>query len=215
MCNRIIALLLLILTIGCNTKESKTFQFVHNNIVSIDSIIVNSKPRQSHYNLAEIMVDNLMILDSSSVKALFNNLTLTADTSKFMLTFDPYSLYYLFDHVVLNDKFLFTIIHNDEVGYNYLYQFTVDKNNKRIYYADLIGITGGDGVDYTNDSLIFNSAGDKLTVISTSIYEDIGNSAHNTIQYDSLVRHFNFLLDKRLISTIHESSRIDTIVNIE
>jgi hypothetical protein len=204
---------LIILTVGCDSKNQKTLQLIDNNIVSIDSVIGNSIARQTHYNLAEINADDLYSLDSNSVKALFNKRTITSDTSKFTLNYDAYSRYYLFDHVVLKDKFLFTIIHNDEVGYNGLYQFVVDKKKNQICYADLIAITGGDGGDYTNDSLIFNESGDKLTVISTSTYEDIGNGIFNTIQYDSIVRTFNFLLDKRLSKIIHNSSRVDTIVD--
>ena len=205
--------ILILVIFGCIPKKQKISKFIDGQYVSIDNIITNSLSRQSHINLAEIKIERLFSLDSNSVKALFNNETMTSDTSKFMLTYDEYARYYLYDHVVLKDKFLFTIIHNDEIGYNYLYQFTVYRNNKRIYYVHLIGITGGDGGDYTNDSLIFNQKGDKLTVISNSISEDIGNSAYSTIQHDSLVRHFNFLLDKIIISTLHESSRKDTIVD--
>ncbi len=130
-----------------------------------------------------------------------------------MLTYDPYSGYFLFDHVILKDKFLFTVIHNDEVGYNSLYQFVVDKNNRKIYHADLMGVTGGDGGDYTNDSLVFNDPGDKLVIITIS--EDIGNGIANTIQYDSTVRSVNFLLDKTITKHLHNSSRVDTIDNNE
>jgi hypothetical protein len=200
------------LTVGCNSKSQNTSQLISNDFISIDSVIDISMPRQNNYNFAKIALETLHVLDSNSVKALLNNRIINSDTSKFMSTYDPYSDYYLFDYAVLKNKFLFTIIHNDEVGYSRLYQFVVDKNKKKIQYAELIAITGSDGGDYTNDSLIFNKSGDKLTVISTSAYEEIGNGPINIIQYDSTVRIFNFKLDKRLNKIIHESTRVDTIV---
>lgn len=175
----------------------------------LELIRKNSIGRQSYILMDSIELEKLKTVDSTFFKnhlagLQFNNYP----DSK--LEFDRYSRYYFFDYRELDDLFLFSIIHDDEVGYSNLYHFTYDKAGKRITSVDFIGATGGDGGHGIADRLRYNAYGDSLLITSISTYDSDFSKGY-TREYDSTVARTVFSKGKAIHVFLDSLRRTDTI----
>gem|GEM_PF-4098577 len=185
-----------------NSTRGKTENF------PIEYITKVAPKRQLFYNLDLIAYSNLKPIDSIFFKKWFNNLS--THNTKFKIEFDKYSRYYFFDYQDFNNKFLFSILHNDEVGYDNLFHFTFDKEKKQFVQVDFIAQTGGDGGDSNVDRLQYNKDGDILTMTSISITtQDMDNGYLK--EYDSTLTKIAFDLPITTYKQLHTFSKTDTI----
>ncbi|MGZ5283377.1 MAG: hypothetical protein ACXWEY_13970, partial [Bacteroidia bacterium] len=95
----------------------------NDSVLPIEQIKKLSQPREKEYNLSKSISADLKPIDSTFfIKHLEGIVLHSSENGK--LIFDKYSRYYFFDYVDLKDKFLFSILHDDEIGYGNLYHFT-------------------------------------------------------------------------------------------
>jgi hypothetical protein len=203
-----VTLLLFILT-SCTAKKQTNEKTTEvSSIFPIEYIAQVAPKRQLSYNLGSKDYPNLKRIDSLFFKKWFNNLA--ANNTKFKIEFDEYSRYYFFDYQDFDKKFLFSILHNDEVGYNNLFHFTFDKEKKKIVQVDFIAQTGSDGGDSNADVLQYNKEGDMLmmTSISTSS-QDVENGYVR--EYDSTLTKIEFDLPITKYKQLYIFSKTDTI----
>lgn len=128
----------------------------------------------------------------------------------FKIQFDEYSRYYFFDFKDLDKKFLFSIIHNGEVGFNNLFHFTFDKEKNKIVQVDYISETGCDGGYINVDILNYNKNGDILYLTSISRFYDYFDNGY-ACQYDSTKFKIEFNLPTTKYYKTDSLSRLDTI----
>lgn len=175
----------------------------------LEAIMANSIERQSYYNLDSVEVDELKAIDSSFFKQYFLGLPFS-NIKDYQVEFDPYSRYYFFDYKDLGDLALFSIIHNDEVGYDNLYHFTYDKEKNQMLHVDFLAATGSDGGQNKVDRLRYTQAGDSL--IRMSSFEDWSDfSKGSSIQYDSIVYKVLFSRNGTEYIKLDSVSRMDTV----
>ena len=163
-------LLFITFLLGCSSNKVVEDSAQRSNESLVEVIKSNSLPRQLHFNLDS--VNSLAQIDSIAFKTYFHGIHIN-NVEDLKLEYDPYSRYYYHDYAVKDDLIFFSIIHNDEVGYNNLYHFIFDTVKGKVVSADLLGQAGGDGGH--NQIEIFNYSTDgtelKITTIS-SLDED-------------------------------------------
>lgn len=175
----------------------------------LETIKANSIERQSYYNLDSVEVDKLKPIDTTFFKQYFLGLPFS-NIKDYQVEFDPYSRYYFFDYKDLGDLALFSIIHNDEVGYDNLYHFTYDKENNQMLYVDFLAATGSNGGQNNVDRLRYSQTGDSL--IRMSSFEDWSDfSQGSSIQHDSLVYKILFHRKGTEYVKLDSISRVDTV----
>jgi len=209
-----ILIILLFALISCSNKGAK-----QENSTSIDTVetfpIETIKrvcfERKTHYNLDSLNLSKLQIIDSSFFKKWFDK-RIVANIENTNIVFDQNSRYYFFDFKDLDKLFLFSIIYNDEIGYNHLYHFTFDKEKNEINQIDLIAQTSGDGGENNIDILNFNQNGDKFRLTSISTYDEDFDKGYIR-QYDSTITDIEFNNRKTIFNKINSMSRLDTIWN--
>ena len=207
-------IILLFALISCSNKGAK-----QENSTSIDTVetfpIETIKrvcfERKTHYNLDSLNLSKLQIIDSSFFKKWFDK-RIVANIENTNIVFDQNSRYYFFDFKDLDKLFLFSIIYNDEIGYNHLYHFTFDKEKNEINQIDLIAQTSGDGGENNIDILNFNQNGDKFRLTSISTYDEDFDKGYIR-QYDSTITDIEFNNRKTIFNKINSMSRLDTIWN--
>ncbi|MDP3446111.1 MAG: hypothetical protein Q8T08_24890, partial [Ignavibacteria bacterium] len=203
--------ILIFALISCSNKGAK-----QENSTSIDTVetfpIETIKrvcfERKTHYNLDSLNLSKLQIIDSSFFKKWFDKRVID-NIENTNIAFDQNSRYYFFDFKDLDKLFLFSIIYNDEIGYNHLYHFTFDKEKNEINQIDLIAQTGGDGGDNNIDILNFNQNGDKFRLTSISTYDEDFDKGYIR-QYDSTITDIEFNYRKTKFKKINSMSRLDT-----
>ena len=165
--------------------------------------------RKAGFQLLDINFKKLTPIDSSFFIKWFNNKKVNS-VDDYILTFDSYTRYYFADFKDLDSKFLFSIVHDDEIGYYHLIHFTFDKEKKQFTQIDYIGQSGGDGGEYNEDYLSYNSTGDILILTSISTYdEDFGGGYKQ--EYDSTVTKIEFDVLKTKYTKLGNVSRTDSI----
>lgn len=193
--------------IGCSSGEQKavtTESLNDSTTFPIKVVEHKSIPRERHYNLDSIRLVRLKVIDSNFFKQWFDKKPVSNFPNVY-LKFDAYSRYYFFDHKNLDSLFLFSLLHNDEIGYNNLYHFTFDKNTKRFVQIDLIAQTGGDGGQSNMDILHYNKLGDELIITSIFTEED-----DHTITFDSTITKVKFN-SSTVYTILHSYTRTDSL----
>jgi len=169
----------------------------------------NSFYRKRHYNLDSVELNRLKPIDTTFFKKYFLGLPLS-NLPGSKIEFDPYSRYYFFDYKDLGELVLFTIIHDDEIGYENLYHFTYHRTKDRLLSVDYLAATGGDGGHGNYDILNYNNYGDTLLRISSSqFWEDINKGS--SIQYDSVIYKILFSENGTKYIKQDSISRMDTV----
>jgi len=207
---RIFYLLIFTILSSCTTEEKKV-EKLNSGFVSLPlrPIKENSFNRRRYYNLDSLELNRLKLIDTTFFKEYFLGLPIN-NLSNSNIEFDPYSRYYFFDYKDIADLVLFTIIHDDEVGYENLYHFTYHRTKNRLLAVDYLAATGGDDGHGNYDILNYNKNGDTLLRISSSqFWEDINNGS--SIQYDSVI--YKILFSKNGTKYIKQDSlsRMDTV----
>jgi len=203
---------LIILTIlAFCTAEEKRLETKENDFVSIPlrPIKEYSFHRKRYYNLDSLELNRLKLIDTTFYKKYFLGLRLSNLPTELM-EFDLYSRYYFFDYKDVGDLALFSIIHDDEVGYENLYHFTYDKSKNRLLSLDYLAATGSDAGHQNYDIFKYNKDGNNLIRISSSKFShDIDDGS--SIQYDSVI--YSILFTKNGTKYIKQDSlsRIDTV----
>ena len=196
---------------SCSNQQEKTQSSTSTNQVDtfpIDYVRQVSSDRQAHYNLDSLDLSKLKSIDTMFFKKWFDNISV--NNIDFKIQFDNYSRYFFFDYKDLDKKFLFSIIHDDEVGYDNLFHFTFDKEKSKIVQVDYIAQTGGDGGHGNIDILDYNKSGDLLTLTSISTFDEDFDKGY-TRQYDSTINKIEFNLQTTRYIKIDSLSRLDTI----
>lgn len=154
------------------TKQTKSTNF------PIEEIINNSEKRKSKYNLNYGFIDKTKLIQSEFFKKYLANYSIK-NIKDFKMEYDKYSRYYFFDFVEF-DKFVsFTIIHDDEVGYDNYYHYTYDKENDKIIDVVMIASVGGDGGHGQEEFLFYSNSLKDLLVKTKSEYdEDLFDEGH-------------------------------------
>lgn len=177
-------------------------------------IISNSRKRNAKY---EIDYGVGTILKAIPKDILIKYLTPfpVKNITDFSIEYDEYSRYYFFDYAEFEDMILFTIIHDDEVGYDNYYNYTYDKKKGIIRDVVLIALVGADGGHGQSESLIYSTSKDKLLVKTKSDYdEDLFDEGYEncytrtTSQFET---SYQFALDKTIINKRQISEDKDTI----
>jgi hypothetical protein len=174
----------------------------------IDFIRQVSLDRKNHYNLDSLDLSKLKAIDTNFFKKWFDNVSV--NNVDFKIQFDSYSHYYFFDFRDQDKKFLFSIIHDDEVGYYNLFHFTFDKEKDKLVQVDYVAQTGGDGGHGNVDILNYNKTGDILYLTSISTFGEDFDKGY-TRQFDSTTNKIEFDLPKTKYKIIDSLSRLDTI----
>lgn len=175
----------------------------------LETIKSNSIERQFYYNLDSVEIDELKLIDSTFFKQYFLGLPFS-NIKGYQVEFDPYSRYYFFDYKDLGDLALFSIIHNDEVGYDNLYHFTYDKEKNQMLHVDFLAATGSDGGQNNVDRLRYSQTGDSL--IRMTSFEDWSDfSKGSSVQYDSIVYKVKFSRKGTEYVKLDSVSRMDTV----
>ncbi|HEX8549762.1 MAG TPA: hypothetical protein VF691_22570, partial [Cytophagaceae bacterium] len=148
-------------------------------------------------------------LDTTIVITYFNGLPVST-VKDFTFKFNPYSRYYYLDYAVEDSLFLFSIIHNDEDGYNNLYHGSINARKNKMISLDLIAQTGGDGGHFQKDILHYTSKGKKLNVTSISTSDEDLDFGYKRTKNSTIV-NFSFGFDRTIESEISNVTTIDTI----
>lgn len=209
-----ITTILLFTLLSCTKKDTKQGNSTILESVEtfpIETIKKVCLERKAHYNLDSLNLFKLKTIDSAFFKKWFDKREIS-NLKNINITFDKFSRYYFFDFKDFNKLFLFTIIHNDEIGYNYLYHFTFDKEKKKIIQIDLIAQSGGDGGENCNEILNYSQNGLKLRLTSISTYDEDFDKGY-TRQFDSTITDIDFNDRKTVYKKLTAVLRQDTIWN--
>jgi hypothetical protein len=210
----LISILLFLALLSCTSKQAKYENTtLHDTIETfpIETIKKVCFERRNHYNLASLKLSDFKVIDSTFFKKWFDKRKVD-NLKNINIKFDQYSRYYFFDYKEVDKLFLFSIINNDEIGYNILYHFVFDKNKKEIIRTELTAETGGDGGEVNVDILDYNSRGDKLRLTSISTYNEVfDENKPETRQYDSTIMAIEFNDKKTNYKRIMTFSKLDTL----
>ncbi|ALI98516.1 hypothetical protein [Rufibacter tibetensis] len=212
---RTLTIFLVVIIASCARQQETVIENVETvekaeAILPLRVIKKNSIERPTHFNMDSIELEKLKAVDSTFFKSYLAGLEFNNDTDA-KVEFDRFSRYYFFDYKELDNFFLFSIIHDDEVGYSILYHFTYDKAVKRISSVDYIGATGGDGGHGITDRLRYNIQGDSLLLTSISTYDRDFSNKGFTREYDSIVTRTVFNKGKAFHVVLDSIRRTDTI----
>jgi hypothetical protein len=153
---------------GCSDNREQT---TNTEEFPIDHIKKHSIKRRQLYKLNDFDFSKLQPIDSLFFKKWFNNKTFSNAIGQ-KIQFDQYTRYYYFDYKDFDKMFLFSIVQNDEIGYNNLYHFTYDKDKREFSQIDFISSSGGDAGEQTTDIIYFNKTGDIINLSSVSTSTD-------------------------------------------
>lgn len=154
------------------TKQTKSTNF------PIEKIINNSEKRKSKYKLNYGFIDKTKLIQSEFFKKYLANYSIK-NIKDFKIEYDKYSRYYFFDFVEFNKFVSFTIIHDDEVGYDNYYNYTYDKESDKITDVVMIASVGGDGGHGQEEFLYYSNSLKDLLVKTKSEYdEDLFDEEH-------------------------------------
>ncbi len=144
----------------------------------IGVIIENAPKRRSNYELKFDFDYPVKLIKPGFFEKYLANYPIK-NIKNFSIEFDRSSRYYFFDFVEFEEFVLFTIMHNDEIGYNNFYHYTYDKKTDKITHVVMIASEGGDGGHSQEERLIYSNAFKDLLVKTTSHYdEDLFDEAH-------------------------------------
>ena len=169
-----------------------------------------AKSRVPSMNMEEVVLEKLVPIDSIFFKKWIAGQKVN-DISDFTIEFNRYYRYYFFDFQDTEKVFLFTILEDDEVGYNNLFHFMFDKDKKKIAQVNLISQTGSDGGISDVDFLSYNSPHILIRTTVTKEEEDITDGVLQN--YDSVITKIEFLLPKTVYSILDSYHFRDTISN--
>ena len=142
-----ILLIFISILIGCSDRPKKEKNLEE---FPIEHIKKNSLKRRLIYKLNDFDFSKLKPIDSLFFKKFLNNLSFSNITEQ-KIQFDQYTRYYYFDYIDFDKMFLFSIVQNDETGYNNLYHFTFDKDKREFSQIDFISSSGSDAGEHTTD----------------------------------------------------------------
>lgn len=167
----------------------------------------NSHPREEVYNLDTLNLVHLQVIDSTFFRKWLQRPIV--NTGK-MLEFNVTSRYYFFDFADEDSLLIFSVIEDDEAGYDNIYYYTYSQKQKNIVSADLVASTGGDGNYSTTDILDFTKRGKlKLTTVSVSENE---HGEGFVMDYDSVVKDIIFTGRGPVFLLLDSVNRKDTIL---
>ena len=206
-----IILLIVFLNIlnGCSDNQERT---TDSKEFPIEHIKKNSIKRRLTYTLNTFDFSKLKPIDSLFFKKWFDNRTFS-NTTEQKIQFDPYTRYYYFDYKDFDKMFLFSIIQNDEIGYNNLYHFTYDKDRKEFSQIDFISSSGGDAGEQTTDIIYYNKEGNIINLSSVSTSTDDIEEDILTQQYDSIGIKIEFKQRKTIFTRLDSLKRVNKIRN--
>ncbi|WP_017734123.1 hypothetical protein [Nafulsella turpanensis] len=200
-------LLFITFLFGCSSNKVVEDSAQQENKSLVEVIKLNAHPRQLHVNLDS--VNSLAQIDSITFKAHFHGIEIN-NVEDLKLEYDPYSRYYYHDYAIKDNLIFFSIIHNDEVGYNNLYHFIFDTTKGKLVSADLLGQAGGDGghnqieiFDYSTDGTVL-----KITTIS-SLDEDYSLGYTTTV--DSINKIYKLGNEGAILVKSTTVTRVDSI----
>ncbi|MFT7086493.1 MAG: hypothetical protein ACJAV5_002221 [Vicingaceae bacterium] len=134
-------------------------------------IISNSRTRKARYEIDYGVGTNLKAVPKDILTKYLTPFPIR-NIKDFSIEYDEYSRYYFFDYVEFDDFILFTIIHDDEVGYDNYYSYTYDKKKGVIRDVVLIAMVGADGGHGQTEALTYSTSKKNLTVKSDSEYDE-------------------------------------------
>jgi hypothetical protein len=204
-----IFLFFVLISLESCTSEKNIDQKANLDYQALMKLVVDkSILRKTHLNLDSINFNNNRV-DTVILKTYFEGLAVS-NIKDFKFEYDPFSRYYYYDYIKKDDLILFSIIHDDENGYDNLYHFIFDRSKSSILSVDLIAQTGGDGGHQQIDILDYSPQGDKLRVISISTLDEDFDLGLTRI-VDSSVVNYSFGRKGSIHKEISLVSRTDTI----
>ncbi len=207
---RIIPLLIfLYILVGCSDRQEST---TNSEDFPIEHIKKNSIKRRLIYKLNDFDFSKLQPIDSVFFDKWFNNRTFS-NIPEQKIELDRYTRYYFFDYKDFDKMFLFSIVQNDEIGYNNLYHFTYDKAKKEFSQIDFISSSGGDAGEQTTDIIYFNKEGNIINLSSVSTSTEDLDKDTLTQYYDSMGVKIEFKLRKTIITRLDSIKRVDKIIS--
>lgn len=212
---KIIYTLIVLVVISSCTSEKQNVDSIGTaeNVASFPLQTVKEKfiERKSYFALDSVDLTELVAIDSTFYKRYFLDLPVN-NLNDYKLEFDPYSRYYFYDYKDVGDLALFSIIHDDEVGYANLYHFTFDKAKNQLLHVDFLAATGSDGGHRNFDKLNFSQSGDSLIHTSLSNYQEyIQDGDGSVTQYDSVIYKVLFSKNSTKFIKLDSLVRMDTV----
>lgn len=216
---------LILILASCQEKKVSSNNIKLNatkeeNIDSIEigfpfqQIISNSRTRKTKYEIESGVGTNLKAIPKNILTKYLTPFQIR-NIKDFSIEYDEYSRYYFFDYVAFDDFILFTIIHDDEVGYDNYYSYTYDKKKGVIHDVVLIAIVGADGGHGQTETLIYSNSMKDLTVKTLSEYdEDLFSEGYEncyTRECSQFETIFKFELSNTRINKRQIAQGIDTI----
>ena len=195
---------------ACTQKHEKTTNATVKEGFPIEYVKKVTSKRKMFYNLDSLDLEKLVRIDSAFFRKWFDNTKVDNDTN-WLIKYDYYSRYYFFDFKDVGKSIFFSIIDNNEIGYNLVYNYKFDKRTKQIEEVNLIAVEGGEGGESITNRLNFNEKGDVLNLITIREFENASFQNRASIKYDSIVTKMEFNHPKAIITQIDSVSRIDTI----
>jgi len=208
----IYTLIVLLIISSCTNEKLKVDSIGSSpDVITLPLQIIKEKSleRKGYFNLDSVDVNGLVTIDSAFYNRYFLDLSINNLKGE-KIEFDPYSRYFFFDYKDTGDLALFSIIHNDEIGYDNLYHFTYDRVKKQLLQVDYLAATGSDGGQVNVDRLKYNQAGDSL--IRMSAFEDESDFSKGLlVQSDSIVYQILFNRSGTKYIKLDSISKIDTV----
>lgn len=216
---------LIVLLASCQEEKgtSSNVQFTAPVGQDIDSVVIdfpiqkiisNSRKRNAKYDIDYGVGTSLKAIPKDILIKYLTPFSVK-NISDFSIEYDEYSRYYFFDYAEFDNMILFTIIHDDEVGYDNYYSYTYDKKKGVISDVVLIAVVGADGGHGQEESLSYSSSMDRLIVKTKSDYdEDLFEEGYENCYTRTTTKFetsYEFELDKTIINKRLMSEDVDTI----
>lgn len=197
---------------ACIHKEEKatTTNAVVKEEFPIEYVRKFTSKRETFYNLDSLDVEKLVEIDSAFFRKWFDNTKVNNDTT-WSIKYDYYSRYYFFDFKDTGNLIFFSIIHRDEIGYDLVYNYKLNKRTKHIEDVNLIAVNGGEGGEWITNRLNFNKKGDVLNLVTIVTVENDSFQNRALVKYDSTVTKMEFNHPKAVITQTASLSRVDTV----
>ena len=161
---KIILKLLFIILIASNCNQTKN-KSVNKNKTEVkknsNELIINiihnsTKRKDGCFDLNKIKY-RISKIDFLFVKKYLINFK-TDNNIDLRTYFDENSQYYFYDYKEFDDVLLFTIIQNDEIGYDNFAHYVYDKKTNKIVNVSFIASIGGDGGQYEESVLFYSNS---------------------------------------------------------
>jgi hypothetical protein len=148
------------------------------NTFPIDEIIERSEKRKLTYHFDDVFSDSTKQIPLNFFKKYLANYKVK-NMVDFKFSIESYSLYDFFDYAQFNEYVSFTIVYDDESGYDDYFSYIYDKNLDEIVEVYRIATYGADGGHSQTERLYYSNSYMNLLVKTHTLYdEDISDAAH-------------------------------------